>query len=214
MPSLYKNFPLGDIAVDTRKVEKVVDEGCACQLRNLGDDGRIIDLIMEAGSCDSDSELRDEFVVEDVVVGCVSNGSTNDTDSECQSCDRGNQVVWTDDRRDNRGGNNDSTDAKTGDDKNTVDCVEIIDSCSSKSTAASSHHDRRADHKSSVASTEYRKKPENNASAYENGESNGHAANSDTNGVMAIDVEGLRRPEQEDGEEVGTGDESDNKGQG
>ena len=60
-------------------------------------------------------------------------------------------------------------------------------------------------------SAEDAEKPQHDARASKDAEANRDAANSNTNGVMAVDVEGLSRPEHEDREEVSTGDEGDDE---
>jgi hypothetical protein len=55
--------------------------------------------------------------------------------------------------------------------------------------------------------------PEHNASTSQDGEADGYPAHTDANGIVAVDVKGLRRPEEEDGEEVGAADEGDDQGE-
>ena len=61
-------------------------------------------------------------------------------------------------------------------------------------------------------STEDRQKPQNNASTGENGKADWDASNADTNGILAINIEGLRRPEEDHGKEIGTANKSDDQG--
>ena len=58
---------------------------------------------------------------------------------------------------------------------------------------------------------EYAKKPQNNACAGQNRKANGDTADTYTDRVMAVNIEGLCRPEHDHREEVGTRNEGDNK---
>lgn len=48
----------------------------------------------------------------------------------------------------------------------------------------------------------------------QNAEGDGETTDTDAGGIMAVDVEGLSRPEHDDREEVGAGDEGDDQSQG
>ena len=58
---------------------------------------------------------------------------------------------------------------------------------------------------------EHAQEPQDDASTSQNSEANGNATDADTNGVMSVDVESLRRPEHEDREEIGPRDEGDHE---
>lgn len=77
-----------------------------------------------------------------------------------------------------------------------------------------SHQNGRDDHELLVVAAEDAQKPEHDASAGQDAEADGDAADANADGILAVDVEGLRGPEHEDGEEVGAGDEGDDEGQG
>ena len=53
--------------------------------------------------------------------------------------------------------------------------------------------------------------PENDASSAKNAEADRHPAQPNTDGVVAVGVEGLSWPEKQDGEEIRTRDEGDNE---
>ena len=55
--------------------------------------------------------------------------------------------------------------------------------------------------------------PENDACTCEDGETDGHAAKTYTNWIVAVDIEGLSGPEEEDREEVCAGNEGDDQGE-
>lgn len=101
-------------------------------------------------------QCRNELVVEDVVVSGVTNSSTDDTDSQSESSDGGNEIVRTDDGRDNRGGNDDSTNTETGNDENSINGVQVVQSGCCKSSASRSHHYAGTDHQSSVVTAQDR----------------------------------------------------------
>lgn len=61
---------------------------------------------------------------------------------------------------------------------------------------------------------EHAQKPQDDASTSQDSETDGNSTDTNTNGVLSVNIEGLGRPEHEDGEEIGTGDEGDNKCQG
>ena len=55
--------------------------------------------------------------------------------------------------------------------------------------------------------TQDRQQPKHDASTCQNAEPDGDSSDSDTNGVVSVHIERLRRPEHEDREEVGARDE-------
>lgn len=69
---------------------------------------------------------RPEFVDEDVIVDGVADGATNDTDGECDGGDRGDEVVRTDDSRDDGCGNDDTTDTETGQSDQTIHGAQVV----------------------------------------------------------------------------------------
>lgn len=60
---------------------------------------------------------------------------------------------------------------------------------------------------------EHGKQPQDDAGAGQNGKSNRNTTDADADGIVAVHIECLRRPEHENGEEVGTRDEGDDEGQ-
>jgi hypothetical protein len=77
----------------------------------------------------------------------------------------------------------------------------------------SSHDDRRGYHQLPVVASENAKEPEHDDSTSKDAKADGETTDADANGVMTVDVEGLGRPEHDDREKVGAGDESDDQSQ-
>ncbi|KAK1020584.1 hypothetical protein LTS16_026971, partial [Friedmanniomyces endolithicus] len=64
----------------------------------------------------------------------------------------------------------------------------------------------------SIMSAESRESPRNDTAACQDGEADRNTADTDTNWVVAIDVESLSRPEHQNRKEVRSGDEGDDEG--
>lgn len=149
----------------------------------------------------------DEFVVENIVIGCIPDCAANDTDCECESCNCGDKVVRTDDSGDDACWDDYTADAQTSYDEDAINGVKIVETGSSKSTTTGGHHAGRDDHEHSVPAAEDGEKDKNDTSSSENTKTDGHATEANLDGVVAVHIEGLRGPEQEDREEVGARDE-------
>lgn len=59
--------------------------------------------------------------------------------------------------------------------------------------------------------SKHTQEPEDNAGSGKDAEADGDATDANTDGILTIDVEGLGGPEEQDREEVGTGDEGDDE---
>ena len=59
--------------------------------------------------------------------------------------------------------------------------------------------------------TEDAEEPEHDTGTSQDTETDGDTTDTDAGGVMAVDVEGLRGPEHDNGEEIGAGDEGDDQ---
>lgn len=68
----------------------------------------------------------DEFVVKDVIVGCIADGAANDANGESEGGDRGNEVVGADDGGDNGGRDDDAADAETSENEKTPSAVQRV----------------------------------------------------------------------------------------
>lgn len=90
------------------------------------------------GHCATDvvDSVGYELGDEDVVVDCVADGAADYADGEGECGDGGDQVVWADDCRDDRGGHDDAADAEAGKDEKTPESVEIVDASAGKGAAA------------------------------------------------------------------------------
>jgi len=209
LSSMHEMIPDRDITIYTGQIEDILNERSARKLPNLSDYGRVEDSILERSYDDILRQDRDELVVKNIIIGGIPNRTTDDTNSKRESGDRGNEIIGTDDSGDDGSWDDDASDAETGDDEDSIDSVEVIQAGGGKGAAAGSHHAGGNDHEGSVIASEYREEPEDNAGTGEDGETDGHAADADADGVVAVDVEGLGGPEEEDGEEVCAGDEGD-----
>lgn len=206
--------PDREIAIDTRHVLNFVDKTCASELSNFSDDGDIKDIMSETCEGDFEGELGNEFIQENVVIGGVSNGASDDTNGEREGCNGCDQIVWADNGGDDGSRYDDSTDAEASDNEDTVDSLDVVQICYSKCTTSSCHHAGRDDHEPTVTSAEDGEQPKNDAGPDENGKADGHSAESDAEWVVAVNVEGLGGPEEQHREEIGTRDKGDYKSEG
>ena len=60
-------------------------------------------------------------------------------------------------------------------------------------------------------SSEHTQQPQHNTRAGQDAEADRNASNANAHGIVTVDIEGLGRPEHEDGKEVGAGDEGDDE---
>ena len=60
-------------------------------------------------------------------------------------------------------------------------------------------------------SSKHAQQPQNNDRASQDAKANGKASNTNTYGIVAVDVESLRRPEHDNGEEVGARNKGDDE---
>ena len=209
LSSKHKSVPFRQIAIYTRQEEDILNKRRACQLRNVSDYRCIEDPILHGSNDDILRQDRDELVVENIIIGGIPNRTTNNTNSKRERRNRSNEIIRTNDSGDNGSWDDDASDTKTGDDEDSIDGVKVVEAGGSEGSAASSHHARRDDHEGSVIASEDREKPEDDAGTGEDGETDGHAAEAHPDWVVAVDVEGLGRPEEKDGEEVCARDEGD-----
>lgn len=198
--------------LDTLELTNLLQKRSTSKRDGLGDDRNAGDVELEDHSTSDvlDGE-RYKLVVEDVVVDAVSDRSTNDTNGQSQGSDSRNKVIRADNGRDDRSWNDDTTNSETSDDEDTPEDIEIVDCGNGESTAASSHQNGGTNHQLAVLSPEDGQKPKDNAGTGENRKANWDTADTDANGVVTVDIEGLGRPEHENAEEVGSRDESDDQ---
>jgi len=213
LASRDKNLPLGHIAIDARHMEDFVDQARADELCNLPDSGAVVDLVLHARDGDVLCQVGDELVVEDVVVDGIPDCAADNADGQRERRNGGDQVVRTDDGCHDGCRDDNAADAEAGDDEDAVDGVHVVAGCGGECAAASCHHDRGNDHEHAVSAAEGGEEPEDDAGADQDRKADGHTAKANANWVMAVDVERLGGPEEEDGEEVRAGDEGDDQGQ-
>ena len=84
----------GVITLDARDELEILEQRGSGELDGFADVGRVFDTELERhGAADVVFGVGDEFVDEDVVVGGVTDGATNDTDGEGESCDGGDEIL-------------------------------------------------------------------------------------------------------------------------
>jgi hypothetical protein len=99
------------------------------------------------------------------------------------------------------------------DDEETPNFVEIVGVGDSEAAAASCHKDGGYNHEFLVVAAQDAEEPEHNAGPGEDGEAYGDATDTNTNGIMAVDVEGLSGPEHDNGKEAAARDKCDDEGE-
>lgn len=120
---------------DTRQQSDLVEQTGASELDNGGDfwgAGDAEDVGSAADDCDG---VLGELLDEDIVVDCVADGTSQDTDTEGEGGDGGDEVVGTDDGCDDGGGDDDTTNTETRDDEEErSEPVAVFESKSSHTT--------------------------------------------------------------------------------
>lgn len=76
------------------------------------------------------------------------------------------------------------------------------------------HHNRRRNHQLLAPAAEQAQQPQHHAGTRQDTEADRQPSQADSDRVMAVRVVRLRRPEHDEGEEVGAGNEGDDKRQG
>jgi hypothetical protein len=100
---------------------------------------------------------------------------------------------------------------QSGQDQQSPELVKVVHTCDGQRATASGHQDRRSDEQFLIVASQHRQQPQYDAGTCQDAETDGDSADTNTNRVVSVDVESLRRPEHEDGEEVGAGDERDDE---
>lgn len=76
------------------------------------------------------------------------------------------------------------------------------------------HQNRRDDQELSIVAPEHAQKPQDNKSTDQDAKSDWKTTNTTSDRVMAIHIVRLSRPEEDDGEKIGSGDEGDDERHG
>ncbi len=83
------------IALDAGDELELVEQGGAGEGDGFADEGGVFDAQVQGhGAADVVFGVGDEFVDEDVVVGCVADGAADDADGEGEGGDGGDEVLW------------------------------------------------------------------------------------------------------------------------
>lgn len=202
----------GLVTGDSRDLFDPVEETCCGELDGLGNVGGVCDAQLQRhGAADVLDGVRGELVDKHIIVHGVANAPANDTDRERQRRDRGDDVVGADDGRHDTRGHDDAADAQSAEDQETPERGQVEAGATGQCTAPSRHEDGREDHEFAVMAAEHGQQPQHNTRAREDAEADGDTAHTDADGVVSVDVEGLRRPEHDDAEEVGARDGRDDQ---
>lgn len=95
-----------------------------------------------------------------------------------------------------------------------INRASAIANVESKRDVLTCGHENAADDEQFLIPTpQQTQQPQNNTGTAQNAQTDGQTAQSDSHGIVVIDVEGLGGPEHDDGEEVGAGDEGDDERQ-
>ena len=97
-----------------------------------------------------------------------------------------------------------SANSEASDDQNAPELVQVVDVRDGECPTAGGHEDGGDDEEFAVVASEDAEKPENNAGACKDGEADGNTSNTHLDWVVAVDVEGLSRPEHDDRKEIGS----------
>jgi hypothetical protein len=143
------------------------------------------------------------------IVAIKSSGQMMVADEQGQYVRINDTSAWP--LTDDRSGHHDAANTQTGKNEETPKRREVRSVRNCKCSAASRHHEGRYDHQFLVVTTEHRQEPKYDTRTSQDGEADGDTTDTDANGVMPVDVECLRRPEHEDREEIGAGDERDDQ---
>ncbi len=195
-------------------VANAIGERYGSELDGSGDVSDVCDVkLRDHDAADVRLEFGGKFRYVDIGIGGVADRAADDADRERQCRDSGDQVVGADDGRDDGRGHHNATDAQPGEDQESPQFIQVVGGGCSETTAAGCHKDRGDYHELFVVAVGAQE-PQDDAGAGHDAKAEGEAADADANGIMAVDIEGLRRPEHQSAEEVGTGDKCDDQGQG
>ncbi len=111
------------------------------------------------------------------------------------------------------GGDHNSSHTQTSKHQEAVDGVDVVNPRRGHGTAAGSHENRGTEQDPLDLTTGLGEEVKRDASTAHDAEAEGEAADANTNGVVAVDVEGLGGPKQEHREEIGARDEGNDEGQ-
>lgn len=146
LSSVNDIIPDCKIAIDTWKILDLFGKRSTGENDGILDGSAVKNTMLDKRGGNLELQLWDYLAVENVVVGRVPDGASNDTDGESESGDGRDEVVGTDNSGDDGSWNNDSADTETSNDEDWVDSVEVVRSCDGHGTAAYCHHDGRDDH--------------------------------------------------------------------
>ncbi|KIW47453.1 uncharacterized protein PV06_00148 [Exophiala oligosperma] len=204
LASKHNHFVRGLVAGDTGNFLDAFEQTGARELDDLGDVGLVGDAQLQRhGAADVLDGVGDELVDKDVVVNRVTDAPADHADRESQGRHRRDDVVGTDDGRHDTRGDHDAADAQAAQDQETPEGVEVEPGAACQRAASRGHENGREDHEFAVVAPEHGQQPQDDAGAREDAETDGDTTDADTDGVVAVDVERLRRPEHDDAEEVG-----------
>ena len=111
-------------------------------------------------------------------------------------------LTWTDDGRDDCSRNHDTANTKTSDGNDHIYEPEVIHAKSSHPTSSSCHQNAGNQDQSTNLAVQEGHQSEDDAGSGQDGEPEGDVANANTNGVVAVHIVALSRPEQDDTEET------------
>ena len=202
------------VASNPGNLANALDERYGSKLDGVGDGAQIRDVELRGhDAADVGLRVGDEFRDEDIEVDGVADCAADDADRERQRRDGSDQVVRADDRGHDGRGHHDAADPQPGEDKKPPQLIEVVGGGCGETATAGCHEDAGDDHEFFVVAVGA-EEPENNAGAGEDAKAKGEATDADADGIVAVDVEGLRWPEYQNAEEVRPGDECDDEDQG
>jgi len=207
-----KHIVLG-VGVHSRNGPDLWEQTSGGQPNDTRDGFRVGDVHLVRSATDQLDCIAHELLAENIVVYTISNSTTEDTDGEGEGSDGSDKLIRTDDGTDDTCGNDDAADAETGDDEEDIAEPEIVAVEGCECSATSCHEDTRDKHQLPNATSGVTKENKNDAGTSQDGETEAKVALANLPGIMTVHVVRLRWPEEQDREEVGSGDEGDDKGE-
>ncbi len=125
-----------------------------------------------------------DLAEEEIGVYCETDSAAEVADTECNSGDGGDELVWTGNLRNDGGGDNHSTDANGCQCDKGVDQVQVVGSRNTHSACAGRHHGREEDHQLADATFCDGDEDEADACTADDAEADRKGANADSNRVV------------------------------
>lgn len=164
-------------------------------------------------------------MIEDIVVNSVADAASNNADREGNCGHGGDEIVycsklllksksqnfltWANDRRDDAGRDENTTDTETRNNKNSVDSMNVVLIPKGHESRAECHEAGRCDHQQPNMASQNGEQHKHNAGTSQDCKPDRQSSHTNSDRIMAVDVKTFCRPKHEYREEIGAGNGCD-----